>query len=67
MAANKSLRRLWLRARQEEGQSATEYAVTSFALIVGSTVSLLVFLPNAIASYKVYILGFYIILGLPFP
>ncbi|MGC4120989.1 MAG: hypothetical protein QM765_41715 [Myxococcales bacterium] len=45
----------------------TEYAITSFALIAGAGVSLLVFLPNAIAAYKTYILGFYIILGLPFP
>lgn len=67
MATRANHRRLWRRSRQEEGQSATEYAVTSFALIVGSTVSLLVFLPNAIASYKVYILSFYVVLGLPFP
>jgi hypothetical protein len=67
MATSNSHRRLWRRAKQEDGQSAAEYAMTSFALIVGTGVSLLVFLPNAIASFKVYILGFYVILGLPFP
>ncbi len=60
-------RRLWRRARREEGQGAAEYALTSFWLIVGTGGALLVFLPNAIASYKIYIMSFYVILGLPFP
>jgi len=58
------LRRL---AAGDDGQAMTEYAITSFALIAGAGVSLLVFLPNTIAAYKIYINGFYIILGLPFP
>ena len=58
---------LLTRLAAEDGQEMTEYAITTFALLIGSTVSLLVFLPNAIAAYKIYILGFYMVLGLPIP
>jgi hypothetical protein len=67
MTAGQRIRRLVRRARPEAGQSATEYAIFTSALVAGSGVSLLVFMPNAIASYKLYILSFYVILGLPFP
>jgi len=58
---------LLTRLAAEDGQEMTEYAITTFALLIGSTVSLLVFLPNTIAAYKIYILGFYMVLGLPIP
>jgi hypothetical protein len=51
----------------EAGQGMTEYALTSFFLIVGTSASLLVFLPNTIALYKAYIESYYVILGMPFP
>jgi hypothetical protein len=56
-----------VRLQDESGQEVTEYSLITFALLSGTGVSLLVFLPNAINMYKIYIGGFYMLLGLPIP
>ena len=40
-----------VRLRDESGQEVTEYSIITFALLSGTGVSLLVFLPNAINMY----------------
>jgi hypothetical protein len=56
-----------VRLRDESGQEVTEYSVVTFALLSGTGVSLLLFLPNAINAYRIYVGGFYMLLGLPIP
>jgi hypothetical protein len=51
----------------EDGQGMTEYALVTTGLLVGAGVSLFFFIPQAIQGYRTYILGFYLVLGLPFP
>lgn len=51
----------------EQGQAMTEYAVTSGAIIIGSTGVLTYFLPAMLDAYQIYITGFYLVLGLPIP
>ena len=53
--------------RDESGQEMTEYALVTSSLLLGTGVSLLVFIPNALSAYKIYINGFYMVLGLPIP
>ncbi len=51
----------------EEGQAATEYAVTTGALMLGTGTGLLVFLPKAFEAYQKYINTFYLTIGMPLP
>ncbi len=56
--------------RDESGQDMTEYALISFWMLgsLGLTQTFFPhFLPDAINSYRVYVLSFYVILGLPLP
>jgi hypothetical protein len=55
------------RMRDQAGQATTEYALVSFAIIVGGSFSLFYFIPTAINAYRGYIRGFYLVLGLPIP
>jgi hypothetical protein len=52
---------------EEDGQEVTEYAVTSFALLLGGAASFFTFIPSALNAYNIYIHSFYMILGLPIP
>jgi hypothetical protein len=60
----RTLLRLALGALGDDaGQEITEYAIITFFAMI----SLFFFLPKMIGFYKLYITGFYLLLGLPIP
>ena len=65
--AGRLLRGALTRCAGEEGQAATEYAITTGMMVLGTGTGLLLFLPAAFAGYEAYINSFYLMIGLPFP
>ena len=50
--------------RSERGQNMTEVALLTSVLLIGIG-GLMVFAPDALQAFTIYIQGFYLILGLP--